>query len=374
MDTRAVFQRISQKLRYDFEISSEINHAGSRGSAREGYLKEFLQSGRLPRKYAIGSGEIVGRTSNTSKQSDLIIYDNLNGISLVYDESTQVYPIDCIYGIIEVKSSLSKAELIDSLEKIKSFKSMSPRGNISRHQSKPFGMIFAYALAKNSLDSINENIIEWERNNSSDHWPNYVCVIDIGTIYHYKKMNVCTSSDQITSECIPIAIKYAGDSLFQFYKTLHDACASMTLGPVELQRYYDPATQLGEHEVGSTNVVNRYFPDGSHKNYSLSTTTINLIVNWCKEHGGLTFRDLLEKQYGFVNSVYEEAQLNAQVFLYNPRNLPGLHIAGPAHAASGSSNPIPPNLVSSVLTLTIDDELYFIDISGFSIKDMDEIL
>jgi len=29
----------------------------------------------------------------------------LNGVALMYDESVQVFPVDCVYGIIEVKSA-----------------------------------------------------------------------------------------------------------------------------------------------------------------------------------------------------------------------------------------------------------------------------
>jgi hypothetical protein len=92
----------------DFEAAAQINHSVSKGTFRENVLKDFLAEGRMPYKYGIGSGEVVGRVRDTSKQCDLIVYDRLNGVKLLYDEAIQVFPIDCIYGIIEVKSTLSK--------------------------------------------------------------------------------------------------------------------------------------------------------------------------------------------------------------------------------------------------------------------------
>jgi len=128
MNTKNLFQKISEKMRFDFEAAAEIGHKGSRGTVRGNILKKFLSEGRLPPKYGLGAGEIVGRARDTSRQGDLIVYDKFNGVALIYDESTQVYPIDGVYGIIEVKSALSKAEFIDALEKVKHFKCDGPEG------------------------------------------------------------------------------------------------------------------------------------------------------------------------------------------------------------------------------------------------------
>src|SRR5580704_8539314 len=131
MDTRQLFQKISDRMRADFEASAQITHSGSKGTVRENALRKFLEV-RLPAKYALGAGEIVGRVRNaTSRQCDLIVYDRQNGVTLLYDEDIQVFPIDCVYGIVEVKSALSKAEFLDALEKIKVLKMMTPGGPVS---------------------------------------------------------------------------------------------------------------------------------------------------------------------------------------------------------------------------------------------------
>jgi hypothetical protein len=93
--------------------------------------------------------------SATRRDSAIIVYDRLNGVTLMYDESVQVFPIDCVYGIIEVKSALSKTEFLDALEKIKAFKAMAPSGAVSHSlgggftrispRSRPFGVVFAYS-------------------------------------------------------------------------------------------------------------------------------------------------------------------------------------------------------------------------------------
>ena len=259
MDTKKLFQKISQKIRADFNASAEISHNGSKGTVREDLLCKFLRE-RLPERYGIGSGEIIARTRNTtSRQCDVIVYDRLNGVALYSSDTVQVYPVDCVYGIIEVKSALSKAELLDALEKIKTFKEMAPRGLtqatgpgfISAYERpQPFGMVFAYGLADNSLESLLVNLREWESENPPTVWPNYICVLEAGVIEHTARVfERCIGSDQITKSSWPNSVQYGEDSLFQFYMTLHDVCARMHLGVVELHHYYDPPLRIGRFIV-----------------------------------------------------------------------------------------------------------------------------
>ena len=73
---------------------------------------------------------------------------------------TQVLPIEGVYGVIEVKSRLSKAELADALKKLASFKLMNPPyfpariypSDVQRRQpSAPFGIVVGFELADNCL-------------------------------------------------------------------------------------------------------------------------------------------------------------------------------------------------------------------------------
>ena len=187
MDTKAIFRRLSRKMLEDFSISAKIHHQGSKGSYRENTLKRFLSEGRPPSRYGIGTGEIVGPAHNVSHQSDLIIYDRLNGIALIYDENTQVYPIECVAGTIEAESTLSKTEFIKSLENIKSVKKLSPRETTSRPafgfhvafpRPLPFGAVFGYRLGGNSLSSLAENLREWEQNTPKEYWPNVIAILE----------------------------------------------------------------------------------------------------------------------------------------------------------------------------------------------------
>ncbi|MDR6422409.1 DUF6602 domain-containing protein [Paraburkholderia phenoliruptrix] len=131
MDAKQLFRSVSDKMQRDFELAAQFAHMPTRGAARESTLRDFLANGRLPAKYGLGSGEVVDHLRRVSRQCDIVIYDSIYGLSLHYNEQCQIHPIDSVYGIIEVKSGLSKAELLDSLEKIKVFKQMSAEGALA---------------------------------------------------------------------------------------------------------------------------------------------------------------------------------------------------------------------------------------------------
>jgi len=373
VDTKLLFQKIGLKMRADFEASAQIKHSGSKGTVRENVLRTFLAEGRLPTKYGLGSGEIVGRVRNTSRQCDVVVYDKLNGVTLLYDDAIQVYPVDCVYGIIEVKSALSKAEFIDALEKIKAFKAMAPGGMVSRSMGggmtmfhpRPlqFGLIFAYCLADNSLYSLYQNLREWEAETSPALWPNYVCVLESGVIYHHGEgFRSCLDSEKITDNTSPIYLNYGEDSLFHFYCALHDLCGHMQLGPVELSHYYDPALQIGKHIVHGRGVEGQFMKDGATVNVRLTESAIDNVVAWCAAHGRLRYRDVLIRRFGSLPVGMEKApNMDLEVYLYNPDDLPGLHELGPnpfITTERGVTTSAPS--LANALELQIDGNLYVI--------------
>lgn len=333
MDTKKVFRRISNKMLEDFDISAEIKHQGSKGTYRENSLKKFLSEGRLPLRYGIGTGEIVGPAHNVSRQSDLVIYDRLNGISLIYDESTQVFPIECVAGTIEVKSTLNKTEFMESLENIKSVKKLAPRESVTRSISglltmryqrpTPFGAVFGYRLGRNSLSSLIDNLQHWEKSTPKEYWPNVIAVLGEGLIHHYKNgLEVAYTNSDLREAGFPSSIHYKSDSLFKFYSALMDLCTSTDLGPVVLSRYFDRAEQLGEYTVSNHD---RILKKGRDEVFKLSEAFVSKVVTYCHKEGGMSHEQLLMRRFGQIPVGLDDRQLNAKVFLYNPDQLKGIH-------------------------------------------------
>lgn len=263
MNIQKIFRGISEKLQADFSISSNINHNSSKGTYRENALAKFLSSGHLPEKFAIGSGEIVGPAHEVSQQSDLIIYDKLNGIPLVYSENNQVFPVESVYGIIEVKSTLSKSNLIEALNNIKSVKEIAPEENVVYsplpfiHYSEvaplPFGIVFAYKLASNTLQSLEQNLREWQEKEPTKYWPNIIAILDEGLIYHERGMfEKVFDSKKLGENTRVTSFPWKKDTLLHFYMALLDLCRSMNLTTAKLSTYLEKRQKIGQYSPWST--------------------------------------------------------------------------------------------------------------------------
>jgi hypothetical protein len=332
MNVQEVFRKIAAKLAADFALTAEVQHDGSKGTLREDALRNFLKD-RLPGICAIGSGEIVGPKNDTaSQQCDLIIYDRLRGIPLLYGESSQVYPIECVFGTIEVKSSLSKEKLLDGLEKIRSVKSLVPDETIlhspmpgfasATARPRPFGIVFAYRLAENSLKSLAENVAEWEANVPEHLWPNLVVVLGEGVIIHTAEKGQLVLTNENFAGGRAIWLGYGEDSLFHAYAAILDMASNTRLGAPNIRRYYDLPKLLGRYSVKNHD---RWVSTSTNKKMRLKESFVERIVTWCRERPKISRVEIMARQFGELPVGSEPSDYPGDAYFYDPEHLPGTH-------------------------------------------------
>lgn len=123
MDLQRVFKSIADKLTSDFnDMSSEIEHRASKGRVREIELVEQYLRKYVPTTIGISHGEIVATTGETSNECDVVFYESRTGPLLLAKSDYQVFPVESVYGVLEVKSYLDNNELKDALGKISKIK------------------------------------------------------------------------------------------------------------------------------------------------------------------------------------------------------------------------------------------------------------
>jgi len=236
-------------------------------------------------------------------------------------------------------------------------------GLISAYQRpQPFGIVFAYELPSNSLDSLLENPKQWEADNPPTVWPNYICVLETGAIEHTARVfERCIGSDQIATISWPHSTPYGENSLFQFYMALHDVCARMHLGIVELHHYYDPPLRIGRFVVGGRGMERTSgLPENLGKRMQLKETTIERIVNWCGSRGKLPYAEVMKLRFGQIPMGMEDIpRMKWNVYLYNPDNLPGLEDLR-IRVGNGGAVGDPSHSLLFAMELLIDDEIYVI--------------
>lgn len=184
------FASIQKTMKNRFDEAADVVHHGDRGENREHILRNFLTE-HLPGRYGVAKGEIMFPNGDRSHSADVIIYDAIK-CPLLYSEQTAILPSEGVFGIIEVKSGLTKAEFIDAANKIATFKEQTSRTISARktadrvelgYPSRPFGFIFGGSLAGNSLSSLKNNYSEFSQSKPANFWPNLTVVLDCGMLY-----------------------------------------------------------------------------------------------------------------------------------------------------------------------------------------------
>jgi hypothetical protein len=119
------FASISRELQHQSERVRESfkTHRPTVGANREALIEKLFE-GHLPKAFGTGTGLISAREGILSNQADLVIYDQLFNTPFHSDLPQRIFVVESIYSLIEVKSTLTPAELTDSIKKGRRFKSM----------------------------------------------------------------------------------------------------------------------------------------------------------------------------------------------------------------------------------------------------------
>jgi hypothetical protein len=279
MDLKEFFGKVEETMLARFHQAGFVQHPGDKGENREGILREFLST-HLPHRYGVAKGEVITKQGQHGHSADIVIYDAIN-CPVLYVEKTTILPIEGVYGIIEVKSRLSKPEFLDAVTKIESFKKLAPRElsviqtreYVTVHRpSRPFGIVLGFELGDNSLDSLEAN---WHELNDQIHDVNYFAnlVVVLGSgLLHFERVDltrgekwplldtdefvnlVLTAHKREKNDEPPLEVKVRitaeglGMRTFgRFFVYLLIMLAKMKVGIPDLGRYVDPTLPIMIH-------------------------------------------------------------------------------------------------------------------------------
>ncbi len=181
IDSLSYFQAQTEILMGQYRASKIVNHPGSKGDEAEEILKNFLKK-TLAKKYAIGKGQIINSSkASYSTEQDIVIYDAHN-CPLVYSgEGVQIFPIESVLVVIEVKSRIAIKSEPKNCDILKFIDSTSKLRNIRKlYKQKPASILFGFeGTDLNDLrDKFCENVIS----NNIDNCPNAIFILNSGSI------------------------------------------------------------------------------------------------------------------------------------------------------------------------------------------------
>lgn len=122
-DSGEYFKDLAEEVINNFTKANKATTPVLVGSAKENEIRKKLQL-IFPSSIGIGSGCIIDTNKYTSKQSDIVIYENdiCPVFSINDTPETTYYPCEGVIAVGEVKSTLNTKELRDSFNKIESVK------------------------------------------------------------------------------------------------------------------------------------------------------------------------------------------------------------------------------------------------------------
>ena len=108
-------------------IPANSGHSLHKGTPREAFIREFLQS-HLPENVAIGTGEIIDASSKPGAQRnqfDIVIYKK-NYPKLDFGGGVSGFLIESVIATVEVKSVLTQADMSQAIQAASNAKALTP--------------------------------------------------------------------------------------------------------------------------------------------------------------------------------------------------------------------------------------------------------
>ena len=216
-DADAYIRRIGERLVAQFTEARTATSPSTVGAAMEQPVRKQLEQ-ILPRGIAVGSGFIIDSEGNTSRQTDVVLYerDICPVFSINETPETTYYPCEGVIAVGEVKSTLERQSLGDAFEKISSVKRLRRYAvhNFMPHPTKGTPMIayrnygdlrnhsgivdvkeesefrnksqiFGFVVAGSnrlSVDTTNDAFLEFSKQASYSLSPNIVTVLEGGLL------------------------------------------------------------------------------------------------------------------------------------------------------------------------------------------------
>lgn len=334
------FMYHQSQMAFDYDKSKDLKHPRDLGDSREEILRKFLtSSGLLPQRYAVSraSARVASPSGHISSEIDILLYDPLDSIGLMSREGVyQVYPIESVYGVIQVKSRLNKGEIKDGLQNIASFKSLNrpaaqQTGFVLRQggrESRGFGLLFAYDSDLDWLDIVRE-VEAFGKSQPNRNWCNGIFILNRGVILYGSENSGKTRNRQL--EAIKELKMFGfpdrqGLCLSHFYGTLLELLCCTDIQPTIIDAYGRLPLVAGplsyEFCLGA---FAEYANCEKHGDYQRKITpeALTQLTEWCRKAEPINWIKATDIAFGKPGD--DEASYTRQpgdVRIYNPDNLP----------------------------------------------------
>lgn len=199
---RDYYSSIAASMKSEAERARAFSNNSDKGQIREDIYLKFLKD-HLPSSCNVAFGGFLFNFSESeSKQLDILIH---NQHCPIYDLNGKRFgPVDGCIGVVSIKSTLTKKELIDSLEGFNSIPNLSVENirnttiiGLSSSEKEDFPFKILYAHSGLSLDVILQHIRLFYEENYNIPYNKKPNVIHVNGEYCLKKVSRVDSMSEI---------------------------------------------------------------------------------------------------------------------------------------------------------------------------------
>lgn len=129
---------LGSELIAEFEKAGLATQSSAVGTGREASVKTKLK-GILPAGIGVGSGFVIDSYGNTSRQCDIILYEEMYAAKfIINNESDIYYNCENVIAVGEIKSTMKKENFIDACNKLKIIKELKRFSNPNTKGYRPY--------------------------------------------------------------------------------------------------------------------------------------------------------------------------------------------------------------------------------------------
>lgn len=325
---REFYYRQAQMI-VDYERTKDIKHPRDLGDARETLLRSFLtDSGYLPKKYSVSdlSVRVASGTGHISNEIDIALYDSKELITLMKRQGVyEVYPIESVYGVIQVKSNLTKKELKSGFKNLASFKKLKDSNTNSKNNK--FAILFAYCSDMKWEDIVKE-IDDFSKDNPKSVYPNAIFILDRGFFIFGEESGNGTITNVDIESLQNVQLRGVPDrqqlNLYQFQTILIELLRSANVFPADLNSYFrlPLVTEEASYQFSLGNLAEVGICE-KHGDFAkkISEESLNKIVNWCLTSEPINWVKATHIAYGLPEDEDAYKRQPQVVYIYNPAEL-----------------------------------------------------
>lgn len=196
MDWEGLFAASTRKLKSELdEARASVQHRGLKGSLNEVAFANWLRN-YLPRTLDVSAGEIIDSFGGRSRQADVVIYDAATTPRFLSRGGIDVVPIEPVYGVVEVKTYLNKAEIencFSNMEAVKALRKVayqSSNGEVITHTTSLYGeenlnwpiQFYVFAYESDGLETLLSHVNRLNSGRPLSQQIDAICVLDKGLL------------------------------------------------------------------------------------------------------------------------------------------------------------------------------------------------